>query len=75
MRYKANVKPSYVLCPEIYTWHLLDEKLSSEMDAVRYKKINNSESDKDAMARDDLGNVNVLANRTAMKYRDYKRVS
>lgn len=75
MRYKANVKPSYLLCPEVYTWHLLDENLSKEMDAVRYRRINNSETDKDAMSRDDLFNVLVLANRTAMKYRDYKRVS
>lgn len=75
MRYKANVKPSYLLCPEAYTWHLLDEKLSKEMDEVRYRRINNTENDKDAMTRDDLMNVLVLANRTAMKYRDYKRVS
>lgn len=25
MRYKANIKPSFLLCPEAYTWHLLDE--------------------------------------------------
>lgn len=25
MRYKAHMKPSYLLCPEAYTWHLLDE--------------------------------------------------
>lgn len=25
MRYKGRLKPSYLLCPEIYTWHLLDD--------------------------------------------------
>lgn len=74
MRYKANVKPSYLLCPEAFTWHLLDENLSKEMDAVRYRRVNNTANDRDALIRDDLVDVLVLANRTAMKYRDYKRV-
>lgn len=25
MRYKAHMKPSELLCPEVYTWHRLDE--------------------------------------------------
>lgn len=75
MRYKANVKPSYLLCPEVFTWHLLDENLNNEIDAVRYRRINNSQSDADAVTRDDIKYVSVLHNRTAMKYRDYKRVS
>lgn len=75
MRYKSNMKPSYLLCPEVFTWHLLDENLNKEIDSVRYKRINSRETDRDAMTRDDLNNVLVLANRTAMKYVDYKRVS
>lgn len=75
MRYKANVKPSYLLCPEAFTWHLLDDNLNKEMDAVRYRKINSAENDKDMMTRNDLDYVLVLSNRTAMKYRDFKRVS
>lgn len=25
MRYKAKLQPSYLLCPEVYTWHLLND--------------------------------------------------
>lgn len=75
MRYKSNMKPSFLLCPEVFTWHLLDEQLIKEIDSVRYKRINNRETDKDAMTRDDLDDVLVLANKTAMKYVDYKRVT
>lgn len=75
MRYKSNVKPSYILCPEVYTWHLLDEKLSSEIDAVPYLRINKSGEDEEKMTEDELRNVLVLFNRTAMKYGDFRRVS
>lgn len=74
MRYKANVKPSYLLCPEVFTWHLLDEKLSNEIDAVPYKRMNCEAEDSDKVTEDDLRNVLVLANRTAMKFSDFKRV-
>ncbi|CAH1714820.1 unnamed protein product [Chironomus riparius] len=75
MRYKSNVKPSYLLCPEVFTWHLLDENLTKEIDSVKYLKINKTETDKEAVTNDDLLNVMVLADRTAMKYKDYKKVS
>jgi arginyl-tRNA---protein transferase len=75
MRYKNNVKPSYLLCPEVYTWHLLDEKLSNEIDAVPYKRMNMDDEDAEKVTQEDLSNVLVLANRTAMKFGDFKRVS
>lgn len=75
MRYKANVKPSFLLCPEVFTWHELDEKLSNEIDAVTYKRINVEGTDAQRVTQDDLRSVLVLANRTAMKYGDFRRVS
>ncbi|XP_070489763.1 arginyl-tRNA--protein transferase 1 isoform X2 [Chironomus tepperi] len=75
MRYKSNVKPSYLLCPEVFTWHLLDENLSKEIDSVKYLKINKTEKDKDAASKDDLLYVMILADRSAIKYKDYKKVS
>lgn len=75
MRYKANVKPSYLLCPEVFSWHLLDETLNKEIDAVPYKRINMQGEDEEKVTKDDLRNVLVLANRTAMKYGEFKRVS
>lgn len=75
MRYKANVRPSYLLCPEVYTWHLLDARLSAEVDAEKYKRMNTEQDDIDKVTKDDLTNCLVLVNRTAMKYGDFKRVS
>lgn len=75
MRYKAGVKPSYLLCPEVFTWHLLDDKLSQEIDAVVYKRINMDEDDAEKVTEDDLKNVLVLASSTPMKYGDFKRVN
>jgi len=75
MRYKSNVKPSYLLCPEVFTWHLLDENLTKEIDSVKYLRINKNETDRDTVTKDDLMDVMVLADRTAIKYRDYKKVS
>ncbi|KAG5677921.1 hypothetical protein PVAND_007636 [Polypedilum vanderplanki] len=74
MRYKANIKPSYLLCPEVYTWHLLDDKLSKEIDSVKYLRINKNGSDSDSVTQNDLNNVYVLYNRTAVRYGDLKRV-
>jgi arginine-tRNA-protein transferase len=74
MRYKSGVKPSYLLCPEVFTWHLLDDNLSREVDAVQYKRINMDGEDANKVTEDDLRNVLVLANRTAMKFGDFKRV-
>lgn len=74
MRYKAGVKPSYLLCPEVFTWHLLDDKLSQEIDAVTYKRINMDEDDAEKVTEDDLKNVLVLASSKPMKYGDFKRV-
>lgn len=75
MRYKAHVKPSFLLCPEIFTFHLLDENLSKLVDEVRYRRINLDEEDEDKFTKDDLRNVLVLADRTAMRFGDFKRVS
>jgi arginine-tRNA-protein transferase len=75
MRYKANVKPSYLLCPEVFTWHLLDENLSKEIDSVNYLRINKSDSDGDAVTQENVNDVFVLYNRTAVRYGDLKRVS
>lgn len=74
MRYKSNVKPSYLLCPEVFTWHLLDENLTKEIDSNHYLRINKTENDKDAVTKDDLGDVMVLAERTIMKYKDLRKV-
>ncbi|CRK95940.1 CLUMA_CG009384, isoform B [Clunio marinus] len=75
MRYKANIKPSFLLCPEVFTWHLLDGELSAKIDSVPYYRINKDEDDAEKVTEDNLGSTLVLANRTAMKYGDFKRLA
>lgn len=75
MRYKKNIKPSFLLCPEVFTWHSLDDKLSTEIDAVSCKKINETGEDSDKATSNDLKSVLVIAERTVCTYDDYKSMS
>lgn len=75
MRYKSGMKPSYLLCPESYTWKLLDAELSREIDKVRYLKINASGEDRNKVTENELPYVLVLFKSTVMKYKDFRRVS
>jgi arginyl-tRNA---protein transferase len=75
MRYKSHMKPSYLLCPESFTWNYLDENLSNEVDKVRYLKLDKNGEDRDQFKNDDLPFVQVLVKNVVMKYRDYRRVA
>ena len=75
MRYKKNIKPSFLLCPEVFTWHPLDDKLNDEIDAVTYKRINETGEDSDKVTNQDLKSVLVIAERTVYKYDTYKSLS
>lgn len=74
MRYKGKITPSYLLCPEAFTFHIMDEKLSNLIDSVKYMKINDTGKDDDLLDKDDLGKVLVIANRTVCKYAAYRLV-
>ncbi len=39
MRYKGNFSPSFLLCPENYTWKLLDDDLRKKLDQQKYIKF------------------------------------
>jgi len=39
MRYKGNYYPSYLLCPEEYTWHLLDDKIRDKLTNRKYSRL------------------------------------
>lgn len=75
MRYKSKITPSFLLCPEAFTFHILDEKLSNLVDSVKYTKINESGIDADFPEKSDLKKVLVIVNRTVCKYADYRLVS
>lgn len=36
MRYKGKLHPSYLLCPEIYTWHLLNDGKNLRKKIMKY---------------------------------------
>lgn len=75
MRYKAHMKPSFLLCPEAYTWHLLDESITRRLDADKYQRL---DADLDAtdvdwfLAKRDLDKVQVMRDqRTPMTFKQY----
>lgn len=43
MRYKAKLTPSYLLCPEVYTWCSI-EKCIPKLDASKYSRLNDDNS-------------------------------
>ena len=46
MRYKASYNPSFLLCPEVYTWHPVGE-CKARLDRSRYCRFNDDPSAKD----------------------------
>lgn len=42
MRYKAQIRPSYLLCPLKYTWHEID-KCIQKLDNEKYSVFDESE--------------------------------
>lgn len=57
MRYKGKIGPSFLLCPEIYSWHPIESCLP-KLDKNKYSRLND---DADAVSKDsdiDLNRVN-----------------
>lgn len=73
MRYKGKLIPSYLLCPEVYTWHLLDDTIRKRLDENKYQRFNDDleVQDPNRLLQDDLFNVKVLYGRSAMYYGNY----
>lgn len=46
MRYKASYNPSFLLCPEVYTWHPVGE-CKARLDCSRYCRFNDDPPAKD----------------------------
>jgi len=70
MRYKGQYSPSFLLCPEVYSWHPID-KSKTKLDQSRYHRLEDN-PDKEDGNRIDVQYVCVLYNRTAMPYHIYK---
>ncbi|ETN62272.1 arginyl-tRNA-protein transferase 1 [Anopheles darlingi] len=70
MRYKGNLHPSYLLCPEVYSWHSLDATVKSKLDASKYSRLNNDPKAQDTNkpTEQDLSDVVLLQNRKCLRY-------
>lgn len=73
MRYKGKLNPSYLLCPETYTWHLLDESIRNRLDINKYQRfcLDAETKDADALQNNDFLSIKVLYGRNIMHYGNY----
>ena len=69
MKYKANFQPSFLLCPEKYTWHTLTECLP-KLDVAKYQRLGvvNGEDEDGKVS---TSNALVLYKRVLMTYDVY----
>ncbi|XP_053397101.1 arginyl-tRNA--protein transferase 1-like isoform X2 [Mercenaria mercenaria] len=74
MIYKGQYHPSYLLCPETYTWHPV-EKCGPMLDQKTYCRFEEDPTKDDENGKPDLENLLVLFQRTAMPYPIYKALS
>lgn len=73
MRYKGNFSPSYLLCPETYTWHPI-EKCRPLLDINKYSRFEQDRSKEDENAVTDLNDVSILFKRGVIPYGQYRRL-
>ncbi|XP_058834364.1 arginyl-tRNA--protein transferase 1 isoform X2 [Topomyia yanbarensis] len=73
MRYKSNLSPSYLLCPEVYSWHLLDQQINEKLERSKYCRLNEDPRavDQYSLTPRDLLNVLILVGGSYMRYSSY----
>ncbi|KAF6207860.1 hypothetical protein GE061_016309 [Apolygus lucorum] len=74
MRYKAKFCPSYLLCPETYTWHAF-EKAKPKLDVSEYSRLHDDIRAECENVIGHLGDVLVLWRNVAMTQETYKHKS
>lgn len=70
MRYKGSLVPSFLLCPEVYSWHPI-EQCRPLLDLSRYSRFNEDPDATDADTVVSISEVLVLWHHSAMPYRVY----
>ncbi|CAN7988184.1 unnamed protein product [Ixodes hexagonus] len=73
MKYKGNFSPSYLLCPETYTWHPI-EKCRPLLDINKYSRFEQDKSEEDKDAVTNLNEVSILFKRGVIPYRQYRQL-
>ncbi|XP_048771474.2 arginyl-tRNA--protein transferase 1-like isoform X2 [Ostrea edulis] len=73
MRYKGQYFPSFLLCPEVYSWHPIEECVP-KLDESKYSRFAESgKEDEDGNL--ELDEVMVLHRRMMMSYGQYKQLN
>ncbi|XP_055312807.1 arginyl-tRNA--protein transferase 1-like isoform X2 [Sitodiplosis mosellana] len=76
MRYKGKLHPSYLLCPETYTWHLINDDILKLLDESKYSRFNLDPQASDLNEFNpatDLNHLRLLVDyKYCLTYRDYK---
>lgn len=77
MRYKGKLNPSYLLCPETYTWHLLDSNVVASLDEDKYQRLCDDAVQKDDndFSHNDLDAILILYRKTCMPYEYYREIN
>ncbi|XP_067141052.1 arginyl-tRNA--protein transferase 1 isoform X1 [Centruroides vittatus] len=73
MRYKGNFEPSYLLCPEVYSWHPI-EKCKPKLDISKYHRLNEDSNAEDKDGIVDIGQVQILYQRQWISYTNYRKM-
>ncbi|CAH1276127.1 unnamed protein product [Diabrotica balteata] len=73
MRYKGKLTPSYLVCPETYTWIPI-EKCLNLLEANKYSRLN---EDIDALdfnipSEEDILQIKIIYKRSLLYFRDFK---
>lgn len=71
MRYKGQYYPSYLACPEVYSWVPI-ERCTPKLDAAPYARLEEDPDKVDEDGKVDLDRVLVLHNQEAMSYDVYR---
>ncbi|EAT42617.1 AAEL005885-PC [Aedes aegypti] len=76
MRYKSNLYPSYLLCPEVYSWHLLDARVVQKLDQNKYCRLNEDPKavDRNAVGPEDIEKVLILHGSSYRRYSLYMKM-
>ncbi|KAK3097690.1 hypothetical protein FSP39_012152 [Pinctada imbricata] len=70
MKYKGQYHPSFLLCPEVYSWEPIKE-CAPKLDKNKYSRFA-AEGKKDADGDFDINDVGILFMRQAMNYQLYR---
>lgn len=75
MRYKARLNPSYLLCPETYTWHIICDEILKRLDVSQYQRLSSdvNAKDVDEFVLNDIWAIPVLWNRRLITFEEFVR--